>query len=177
MRGAALRENHFIDVNTWFAFAADEVEQLAKDIGGIQRPMSATPQGGRSFDIGLVSDDDKARIPVSKPHPLFLQSSFQDEIRPLDHLKLTARVNEALREVSARGPNIPLVYVDASDLPGAYLLAGRYRVEGGLVKVRASLFKGQKEAGNFTVDGSIGELDKLAGRIVDQAEHLVRDSS
>jgi hypothetical protein len=104
-------------VTTWFAFATDEVPQLAKDLGGIQRPMPATPKGGASFDIGQLVDEDKARIPVSRPHPLFLQSSFQDEVRPLDQLKLTARVNEALRQVSGGGPNAVLVYVDASDLP------------------------------------------------------------
>jgi hypothetical protein len=69
------------------------------------------------------------------------------------------------------------VYVDASDLPGAYLLAGRYHVEGGSVKVRATLFKGEKEIGNFAADGNIGELEMLAGRIVDEAKRLLRDSS
>jgi WD40 repeat protein len=177
MRGAALRENDFVDVTTWFGFAVDEVPKLAKDLGGIQSPTPATPKGGASFDIGQLVDEDKARIPVARPHPLFLQSSFQDEARPLDHLKLTSRVNELLRQVSGGGPNAVLVYVDASDLPGAYLLAGRYHVEGGSVKVRATLFKGEKEIGNFAADGNIGELEMLAGRIVDEAKRLLRDSS
>jgi hypothetical protein len=176
MRGAALRENQFVDVSTWFAFAADEVERLAKDIGHIQRPVPATPQGGRSFDIGQLVDQDKALIPLAKPHPLFVQSTFQDEVRPLDHLKLTALVNEALRAATAQGPRIALVYVEASDLPAAYQLAGRYRVEGEVAKVRTSLIIGNKEVADFSEEGSTRELNKLATQIVGEAERILRES-
>ena len=39
MRGAAPREGEFVDVSKLFQYSADEVPQLAKDIGGIQAPM------------------------------------------------------------------------------------------------------------------------------------------
>jgi len=79
--------------------------------------------------------------------------------------------------VAARGSNIPLVYVDATDLPGAYVLAGRYSVEGGSVKVRVSLFKGEKETGNFTVEGNTADMNEVAAKIVGVAEHMLRDSN
>jgi uncharacterized caspase-like protein len=78
MKGAALRENQFVDVGSWFNFATDEVPKLAKDIGGIQLPLPAIPSGGASFDVGQIVDEDKARIPLATVRPVFLQSSFQD---------------------------------------------------------------------------------------------------
>jgi len=173
MRGAALRENGFVDVSKWFDYATDEVPELAKDIGGIQRPSIAIPLGGSSFDIGQIGDEDKARIPLASVRPLFLQCNFQDEVRPIDHLKLMAHVNDALREASAREHNATLVYVEASELPDAYLLAGRYRVEDGNVNARVSVFKGEEEAGSFTVEGNTSNLVQLAARIVAEAESRI----
>jgi len=173
MRGAALRENQFVDVSKWFDFATDEVRELAKDIGGLQQPRPAIPYGGESFDVGQIVDEDKARIPVASVRPLFLRSNFQDEVRPLDHLKLTDLVNEALREIASKGQNATLVYVDASDFPDAYLLAGRYRVEGSTVKARVSLFKGESSAGEFTVSGDTSALGTLAASIVREAESRI----
>lgn len=46
MRGAALREEQFVDVGHLFNYAADQVPELAKGIGGIQRPILAVPRGG-----------------------------------------------------------------------------------------------------------------------------------
>jgi len=176
MKGESLRENQFVDVNTWFAFAADKVPQLAKDIGGIQRPDPAIPYGGASFDVGQLLDEDKVRISLAGVRPLFLQSNFQDEARPIDALKLTPRVNEVLRGVSARGKDADLGYVDASDFPEAYLVAGRYHVEGSSVTVKVTLFQGATEQGHFTVEGNPGDLDSVAAKIVSGAERLLQNS-
>ena len=176
MKGESLRENQFIDVSRWFAFATDKVPELARDIGGIQKPRPAIPFGGASFDVGQVLDEDKVRIMVAAVRPLFLQSNFQDDARPIDHLKLTAHVNEALRSVSARGKDADLSFIDASDFPDAYMLAGRYRIEGTAITVKVTLFRGDTEAGEFTAEGDAGKLDDLAAKIVDAAEHLLQES-
>ena len=89
---------------------------------------------------------------------------------------LAARVNEALREVSSRGQDATLVYVDASDFPGAFSLAGRYRVEGSEVTTRVSVFKGEKQVGSFTLAGPTADLDKLVAAILSQAEHVTQSS-
>jgi len=181
MRGGALKEDQFVDVSKWFDFAADEVPQLAKNIGGVQRPEKYQPcrlseqteqacGSSASWDIGQLLGEDKARIHLATPRPMFLQSSFQDEVQPRDQLKLTGLVNEALRDVSSRGQEPPLVYVDASEFPEAYTLAGRYRVEGNTVTARVSVFKGEKQVGNFTLTGEKGNLSKLTAEIVSQAQ-------
>jgi hypothetical protein len=177
MKGESLRENQFIDVGTWFAFAADKVPELAKDIGGIQMPKPAIPFGGASFDIGQVLDEDKIRIKVAAIRPLFLRSNFQDDARPIDHLKLAARVNELLRSVAGRGQDADLSFIDASDFPDAYVLAGRYRLGGTAITVKVTLFRGDTEAGQFTVEGDAGKLDDLAALIVSAAERSLQDST
>ena len=183
MRGGALREDRFVDVSKWFDFATEEVPQLAKDIGGIQKPERYTPcriaeqaelacGSSATWDIGQLLGEDKARIPLATPRPVFLQSTFQDEVQLRDQLKLTGLVNEALREVSSRGQDASLVYVDAAEFPDAYLLAGRYRVEGSRVTAKVSVFKGEKQVGNFTFVDEAGNLDKMTAEIVGKAQRL-----
>jgi hypothetical protein len=172
MRGAALREDSYVDVNKWFEFAADQVPRLARDIGGIQRPIPAVPGGGASFDLGQLLSEDKLRIPLAAVRPVFLQSSFQDEIRLRDHLKLTAMVDEDLREASSLRQEAPLVYVDASDFPDGYSVSGLYRVEGLTLTARVAVFKGEKQIGNFTLKGETSSLYPLAHEIVNRAAAL-----
>ena len=80
MRGGALREDQFVDFARLFNFASDRVPQLAEGIGGIQRPVVASPKSGQSFDIGQVSDADKDSIPLQSLRPLVLRANFGDEI-------------------------------------------------------------------------------------------------
>jgi hypothetical protein len=170
MRGAALREEQFVDVEPLFSFATNRVPELAKCIGGIQQPVVASPRGGQSFDIGQLTAEDKALIPLQAVRPLVLRSNFQDEKRLRDHLELGRRVNEQLRAGSARGRDAPFVYVDAEELPGACEVVGRYRVEGDQVVVNVVLAQGEKELGQFQVTAARGDLAALATKIVQQAE-------
>ena len=121
-------------------------------------------------------DEDKARIPLAKVRPLFLQSNFQDEVQLMDHLKLAAHVNEALREVSEGGRDPALVYIDTPVFPDAYMLVGRYRIAGNSMNVRIRLFKGEKEAGSFAVEDSMVKVDNIAKQIVDHAQRLLQDA-
>jgi hypothetical protein len=170
MKGAALKEEEFVDVSTLFGFAADRVPQLARDIGGIQRPVIASPKGV-SFYIGRLIGEDKEKIPLQTMRPLFLRSNFQDEDAIEDVLGLAKRVDALLTEASARGREAPLVFVDAREYPEAYRLAGRYRVEGEQAVVDVRIRRGSEEVGRFSVEG---EPDALAGRIVAEARRWVR---
>src|SRR6202011_2249689 len=102
MRGAALKEDQFVDVGTLFNFAADKVPELARDIGGIQRPVIASPRGS-SFDIGQVTADDQGKIPLQAVRPLVLRVLFQDEEELTDVLGLGQSLDEVLRDASSRG--------------------------------------------------------------------------
>jgi uncharacterized caspase-like protein len=172
MRGAALRDDEFVDVARLFAFASDRVPELANDIGGIQRPLVASPQGGSSFDIGQLTPADKALVPMQTVRPVLLRANFQDDARLRDHLHFTRYVNDCLREVSARGRDAPIVFVDAQEFPDACELVGRYRLANGRLQVNVVITRGVDEI-KFAIEGSADQLRELASRLVRQAEeHL-----
>lgn len=169
MRGAALKEDR-VEVGRLFEFAADKVPELAWDIGGIQKPVVAIPKGGQPFPIGRLTAEDQTRIPLQAVRPLLLRCSLQDELKVRDHLGLSKRVNERLREASASGRSAKLVFVEAEEFPDAYGLTGRYRLAGENVTVTLNLFRGAEEVASFKVEGSKADLNALAETIVRAAE-------
>ena len=166
MRGGALREGEYVDVGTLLNFAVDRVPALAQGIGGVQQPIVATPRGAQSFDVGRVTADDQARIPLASPRPMVVRAQFQDEEAYLDGIGLTRRVNDALREVQARDASAPLVFVDAEAIEGAYVLVGRYRVEGEAIPVTARIFLRGEVVGEVEVTGDASDLDGLVQRLL-----------
>ena len=168
MRGAKLRLGEYVDVVELFGFAADKVPELAKDIGGVQRPTIASPRGG-SFDIGRLTTEDRKRVPLQTVKPVLFRSSFQEEARTRDGLGLGRRVNDRLQDASAAPGGAKLVFVDADDFPGGIQATGRYKVEGGKATISVTLFAGDKEV-KFTVEGTAGKPDELAGKIVAEVE-------
>jgi hypothetical protein len=173
MRGAALRDDEFIDISKLFQFSADQVPELAKDIGGIQRPLVAAPRGGTSFDIGQVTREDKTQIPLATPRPLVLRANFQDEELFVDRIGLTRLINEKLREKSALGRSAPLIFVDAAESPAAYSLVGRYRTITGKLQVIVRLFRGEQKVGEFTVSGNPAALEQLTADILQETERQI----
>ncbi len=170
MRGAALL-NEYVDVMDLFQYAADQVPQLARNVGGIQKPLVLAPRG-TSFDIGRLKDEDKKLIPLALVRPLLLRPVLQnaDENVLDDDLGLRVRLRKRLIEegyAAVRGSGGPaVVYVDADEMPGAVRPSGKYTVEGKTVRVRLLLRQdGQTVGTPLQVDGSRDELDALAERL------------
>ncbi len=136
IRGAALREDQYVDVNKLFQYAQDRVPQLAEGIGGIQSPQVFSPQGSQSFDIGLLSDDEKKEIPIAKIRPVFVRSNFQDENELEDVLGLSKQMDEALNEVSSKAVESTLIFVDVREYPEGCKLSGLYKREGGKIVLK-----------------------------------------
>ena len=168
MRGGALQDDEYLDVVRWFDFAATRVPELARDFGGIQRPLVSSPRGN-TFPIARLTGEDKAAVPLRAVRPLFLRSSFQDDKRFRDDLAVTKEVDAALRDVETRGFDAPLVFVDAIECPDAYQMSGRYHREAGKVTVEVRLFKGEAELPAFTVTGEEKDVPSLAKRIAETA--------
>jgi hypothetical protein len=167
MKGAALREEQYVDVGKLFGFAADKVPELAGVIGGIQKPVIASPRG-TPFDIGRLTEAERKRIVVASPRPLVLRALVTEEARVRDGLGLGKRLNERLRDVASdRGA--ALVFVDASEFPGAIEVGVRYKA-GDRVTGTVTLFAGEKELAAFRVEGDKDKLDELAERIVAEIE-------
>ena len=169
MRGGALKDER-VDVATLFGFAADKVPELARDIGGVQRPVIATPRGGQPFPIGLVTAKDQPEIPLQTIRPMLLRCNLQEEDEFKDVLDLGKKVDEVLKSATGRGRTSPLVFVDATELPGAHQLAGRYRIDGDTVVVTAILFRGKERVGRVSVKGEKGKPVELAASLAAEVE-------
>lgn len=175
MKGAALRDDQFVDVQKLFQHAADEVPRLARSVGGIQKPLIASPRG-TSFDIGQLTAADKPLIPLATVKPMILKVSINSAVPPKkDDIKLSSFINAALREQSANPRGSGIVYVDAEELPGAYILSGDYRKQGDNVTIEVYVTSGETQKGNFTTSGKVSDLATLAKDIVKRAGDLVQE--
>ena len=168
MRGGALREDEFVDIEKLFGFAADRVPDLAKDIGGLQRPIIASPKGGSSFDIGRIPTDRRADIPLQTVKPVFVRPTFTDRRARVVH-KLVEATNAVLRDETAIRGRAPLVFVDVSRMPDAYELSGQYTVNDGTATVKGNVWRGEEEIASFEVSGAADDIDALARAIVTKA--------
>ena len=140
MKGAALRDNEFVDVLDLFQFAANKVPELAEEIGGIQKPEIRLPEDGKSFDIGRLSLSDRDAITLAAPKPVYVHSRLQDESAIFDRLSLSELVDQQLLELSKQD-DAPIAFVDDKSFSGATLINGRYSETDGLIKATITFVK------------------------------------
>jgi WD40 repeat protein len=144
MKGAALRDGEFFDVNTILNYSRENVPKLAAGIGGIQTPQLLVPKGG-SFDIGKVDEEAKKQIPLSSIKPVFVRTSFMDTEAFADDLNLSKSIDEELNEIAMRGSDGQLVFLDTREFPDAYRLSGGYTQSNGTITLKLKI-KGPKES-------------------------------
>jgi len=177
MRGARLREDQYVDIAPLLAYAAEEVPQLAKGIGGIQKPYIASPKSTKgSFDIGKLSAAARRQIPLRSPKPLVLLPTLLNLEQAHDDLRLQPKLRARLRESSyagsAGGPATSVVFVEANEMPGAIRPSGVYRVDGSSVHVKLVLKRDDKttslnlECPRSALDACV---EKMENAIVAQA--------
>ena len=180
LRGEKLRDDRFADVSELFTYAQDKVPTLAKNIGGIQRPIVMSPERERavlfgengSFDIGMFTDVEwKAFPPSPTPKPFVLRPMLIDVKENYDDLELTPLLRQALR-VGSEAPSdligaTALAFVNADEMQDAVKISGLYKVEGDTVSVTIRLTRNKLPLGKaLTVIGKLGEKDQLVKRIV-----------
>ena len=144
MKGAALKEDQFVDVSTLLNHARDQVPKLAQGIGGIQKPQLLIPKGG-SFDIGILDIEQRQNIPLSSPKKVYVRSSFQDEEEFEDVLGLAKALDNELNRISSRGEKSSLVFFDAREYPQAYKISGRYKNLEEEIELRGKIRCGNEE--------------------------------
>lgn len=174
MRGEALREEEFVDVQDLFQYAQTRVPKLAKEMRGIQRPLMAMPSkgkasGGGSFDIGRLDEAGRDAIPIAKQRPLVLRTSFELADVPLDTLGLTTKVNAAMRDHSAtQDPRF--VFVEGDTMSGALRVRGRYTVDGDALELLLYVFAGtkMKTDGPVRIAGKASDLDAVTRRVLSE---------
>jgi WD40 repeat protein len=163
IRGAALREDQFVDVNKLFQYAHDRVPTLAEGIGGIQTPQVFSPQGGQSFDIGLLTELEKKDIPIAKIRPVYIRSAFIDDDQLEDALQLGKKVDEALNDAASKGTGASLIFVDVREYPEGCKLSGRYTQEGGIIKLK---LRKKCEGKDATLEISGKTMDEVRNKII-----------
>jgi hypothetical protein len=172
MSGLALTEDNRVDVMTLFQYARDRVPELAKGIGGVQTPVLAFPAGGASFDIGIVNAEVK--IPVAAGKPVFIRNNFQEENAYDDVLGLTKALADYFEEVTVKGAQAELIYVDVNEYEKAYSMKGRYTIKGDAVEVRGKLFQGKEPKGDFEAQGNRNDVPGLVAGIVGKVSGMIK---
>ena len=173
MSGLAPSTDKRVDVMTLFQYARDRVPEMAKSINGIQTPILAFPTNGGSFDIGIV--DAKVKIPLAQVKPVFIRNNFQDEESLDDVLGLTEALEQNFRQMTARGGQSRLLYVDVKEYENAYSMKGLYHITGNAVQVRVRLFKGKTLVGEeFQVSGTKDDVPGLAKSILEQVMGIAK---
>lgn len=127
MQGAALEGNQ-VEVSRLFGFAQRQVEDLAKGIGGIQRPVLSAPRG-QTFTIGLLKEEDRRQIHLATLKPQLLRAQAQDRKSFADSLNLLPSLRTELRAASlpaTRGGQLleaSVVYLDSvvDEVPDALI--------------------------------------------------------
>ncbi|MGB0982750.1 MAG: caspase family protein [Saprospiraceae bacterium] len=151
IRGGALRENEFVDVMQLFQYAADKVPELAAVIGGVQRPVVATPTGTNSFDIGQITDSVRYKIPLEEVKPLFIKSNFQHEKDYEDLIDLSDALDETFKTISDDS-DASILFLNVKKYPKAYSIKGRYHKNSdGMLVLKAKLLKDKKAIGDFEI--------------------------
>lgn len=174
MKGAALRDDQYVDVDRLFHAAMDDVPLLARDIGGIQQPRIASP-GGASFDIGELLPEDRRAIPLANARPILLRPVFLNARLHRDNLGLSKILGDRLREASyesGRGAT-GAVFIDGDNFPNAVSPSGDYTVDGTQVKVTLVLTRNDKEIGQVTVEGTTDDLNGLAAHLATEIDRQV----
>jgi WD40 repeat protein len=169
MKGPALKNDVDVDVSELFNYAANDVEQLAKGVGGIQRPQLISPTAGESFDIGELTPEDRGELPLAEAKPIYLRPALVNAAGPTDP-ELIAAVRRELRDrtlVSSRGaqPTADVIYVDADEMAGAISSSGTYIMDGVRITVQLWLTKGEVTR-HITLHSSSADPATLAGKIV-----------
>lgn len=171
--GRGLGRNGAVDVSTLFEVATDRVPELARGLGGVQRPQLRTARSG-SIDLGLLTPDDMKHIELPRERAVMVRAQFSDEARLRDHLPLAPMVNELLDTSSVDGMSGGWVYYDVLEYPGALAIAGQYQCDGDRITLRARLERGPTTIGETTLGGQAGDLPALAAALVEWAAQVVK---
>lgn len=170
MRGEKLDSNGYADVNELFNFAKYLVPDLAKNIGGIQQPLTITPDTSGTFDIGRFTADEQKLIVLANPKPLILRPSLQNKDKDYDDLELSRALQQKLLEanyVSGRGNGgASLVFVDADEMVDAVKPSGSYIVKGDEIIVTVRLIRNKIPLNTLTVNSKVSEKEALIKEIV-----------
>lgn len=170
MRGAKLRsiENgEFIDVPLLFAHAEEQVPLLAMGIGGIQQPFYRCPDRTGTIIIGKLNAEDKNKIFLSEPKPVFMSSRINNTDLLGKDIKLEDLINKELSIITSKGTGAEMILIEAKGYPDAYQIKGMYTISGEEVEVNYILMKqDQPVTDKKTIKGKVNNISVIVQSII-----------
>lgn len=166
IKGAALREDRYVDVNTILNYAREQVPMLAEGIGGIQQPQVLIPKGG-SFDIGIMDEEKKKQVPLAAPKPLYVRSQFLDADQLEDVLGLSAAVDDLLKDISSRGTENSIIFLDVRNYPDGCKISGTYTQRPGKITLRYKVTCAEKSEEYRAEGETVEEILSLIKSVID----------
>jgi Caspase domain len=173
-----LDDGKFLDVEKWFNYAENKVEDLAKGIGGIQKPSFFKGES-KTFAVGRIEGDERRDIQPARKVPLFLQPELREAGKTTDKERLTDKLETRLMEqsiVSNRGETTALNYIKATNAANGLSPRGFYTVNSdGTITVEVFLIRDEEEIAKVKVIGKKDEvIDDLIREIVRAAQNLTK---
>ena len=163
MKGAALKENKFVDVYTILNHARESVPKLAEGLGGIQTPQLLIPKGG-SFDIGILEEKDKKEIPLAEPKKVYIRTIVVDKKKYKDVLELSKRLNDELSMLSAKGSDTEIVFWDSDEYSNSCQITGGYSQNEKGISIDLAITCGEDEK-EYTLNAK--DVDALVKKILE----------
>jgi len=172
MKGPALNNDEFVDISKLFHFAREEVEHLARYVGGIQKPIIFAPNDD-SFEVGQLNLEDRQKIALTTPKPIILRPLFFDAQADDDTLGLMKNLRALLRDESfVSGPGAgTLMFVDDDDFPGGIRPTGKYLVEDDRVVVTIRLRRNGVEIATTQVTATKADV---ASKVMETVKAAIR---
>ncbi len=167
-----LEDGKYLSVSRWFNEAEKTVTDLSKENGARQEPQVVT---NANFNIGIVDNEVIAGINLPGEKPLFASSNFQnnDEAISDDDLELAKYINQQLNEIASRGIDGSISFVNQTNAPDSWSLAGRYEVKANSISVKVNIKQGKVVKYRFEVTGNKNNIKELAQKIVEQATEWI----
>ncbi|MFO0867076.1 MAG: hypothetical protein U0744_20950 [Gemmataceae bacterium] len=135
---------------------------MAKNIGGIQKPLIAAPRGS-SFDIGRLTTEEKQRVPLASPLPIVLRPLLINPDEGDDNLGLMPRLRpKTCRRAQPSKDRPSAVFVDSDEMPGGIRPAGTYTTANGMIRMRINLRRDGMTLATFEVNGASSDLNAVA---------------
>jgi len=174
MKGPALRDDTLVDISRLFRFAREEVEQLARNIEKIQKPIIFAPKDD-TFDVGQLNLEDRQSISLAAPKPIILRPLLVDAQADDDTLGMMRNLRELLRDetlgTGGGAAEAVLVFVDVEDFPGGIRPTGRYSVDGDNVSVLLRLRRDGTDIVTVPVNGTKANL---AAKLMEAIKAAIR---
>ena len=158
LKGGALFDGKFADVNTLMEFSRDKVPELAKNIGGIQTPQLLVPKGG-SFSFGIYEESEKSKIQIANPKEIFIQSHFVNQSTYEPDILFSESLDNRIFEKSKKN-NATFIFMNVQSYDGASKLFGGIEYVQNQFKANITLKRGDRKLNTTIMANTKDELQE-----------------